>query len=424
MLNLLDLPARLRPATPTGRRALGVVGIIALAALTSASLFATGPAPEPQIREERAWPVSVIDVRPGELSPTLGGFGRVEATRVAAITTDLAAGVHQVHVREGDWVAEGDLLIELADAEVNLLLQQRRADLAQARAQRQGLETEARMLATALAQVRSMHEIGAARLDRHRALKARELISQSLLDEVQAQADQAHIQLQTHAHLLAEMPHRLQAQAAQIDKAAALVSQAELDAAKTRINAPFAGPILGVQVAPGDRTGTGVTLLRIAAADSYEIRLQVPASQGERFQRHLEQGQPIAAHLPGHGALTLTRISGHVRPGQSGLDVFFELPATPGQRPPAIGRIVDLRIELPPEQEVVALPPSALYENNRIYAVETRRLEAIEVERIGENQGVNGDTRVLVRSPHLTGGRSVITTQLPKAASGLLVDPG
>jgi multidrug resistance efflux pump len=343
---------------------------------------------------------------------------------VAAITTDLAAGVHQVHVREGDWVAEGDLLIELADAEVNLQLQQRRADLAQARAQRQGLETEARMLATALAQVRSMHEIGAARLDRHRALKARELISQSLLDEVQAQADQAHIQLQTHAHLLAEMPHRLQAQAAQIDKAAALVSQAELDAAKTRINAPFAGPILGVQVAPGDRTGTGVTLLRIAAADSYEIRLQVPASQGERFQRHLEQGQPIAAHLPGHGALTLTRISGHVRPGQSGLDVFFELPATPGQRPPAIGRIVDLRIELPPEQEVVALPPSALYENNRIYAVETRRLEAIEVERIGENQGVNGDTRVLVRSPHLTGGRSVITTQLPKAASGLLVDPG
>jgi len=424
MLNLRDLSARLRPATPAGRRTAGVAGIITLAVLTSASLFATGPSPAPLAREERAWPVSVIDVLPGEVRPTLSGFGRIEATRIAAITTDLAAGVRQVHVREGDWVEEGDLLIELADAEVKLLLQQRQADLAQTQAQRRGLETEAQMLATALAQVRSMHGIGAAKLHRHRELKARELISQSLLDEVQAQADQAYIQLQTHEHRLAEMPHRLQAQTAQVDKAMALVRQAELDAAKTRVQAPFAGPILAVEVAPGDRTATGVTLLRIAAADSYEIRLQVPASQGARFQSHLEQGQPIAAHLPGHGVLPLVRVAGQVRSGQSGLDAFFELPATPGRRPPAIGRIVDLRIELPAEQDVVALPPSALYENNRVYAVETRRLEAIEVQRIGENQGINGDTQVLVRSPHLAGGRSVITTQLPKAASGLLVDPG
>ncbi len=91
---------------------------------------------------------------------------------------------------------------------------------------------------------------------------------------------------------------------------------------------------------------------------------------------------------------------------------------------PALGRVVDMLIRLPEEAGVVALPVAALYENDRIYAVDDKdRLQAIDVERVGELQTRDGEYRVLVRSPKLAEGRKVITTQLPKAVSGLLVQP-
>ena len=84
--------------------------------------------------------------------------------------------------------------------------------------------------------------------------------------------------------------------------------------------------------------------------------------------------------------------------------------------------MVDLRIRLPEEAGVVALPIASLYENDRVYAVEDSRLQAIDVERVGELHTPEGEYRVLVRSPELYQGRQVITTQLPKAVSGLLVE--
>lgn len=427
MSTLPDLLKRLRPER--GVRALaGPAGVVLFALLASVSLFATGPSPQPEALEERAWPVSTIEVVPGPAQPMFNGFGRVESTRTATLSSDLTLRVRSVRVREGDWVEAGDLLVELDDAEIALELAQRQADLAQANAQLRTLEAEREMLDGTLAQVRSMHTIATARLDRHRALKSRSLIAQSLLDEVQAQADQSSIQLQNHEHRLSEIPLRVTAQQALVDKAIAMVKLAELELDRTRIKAPFAGPILAVRVAEGDRSRPGETLIEIAAADSYEVRVQVPAAEGARFQGHLERGESISALITIDGAnrlrLPLVRVAGQVKPGQSGLDTFFALPAFAGTGLPALGRTVDLAIELPMEPDVVALPVSSLYENDRIYAVQADRLEAIDVERVGEARGAAGEMQVLVRARELAGGRRVITTQLPRAISGLLVEAG
>jgi len=220
---LRNLHARLH-SSGRARALAAPAGILLLALLASVSLFATGPSPAPEARHEKAWPVSTIEVTPGPARPTFSGFGRVESTRVAALSTDLALRVRSVLAREGDWAAAGDLLIELDDGEILLQLAQRAADLAQARAQLRALESERQMLDGTLAQIRSMHALNTAKLERHLALKARSLISQSLVDEVQALADQSSIQLQNHQHRLTELPHRLNAQQALIDKASALVA--------------------------------------------------------------------------------------------------------------------------------------------------------------------------------------------------------
>ena len=107
---------------------------------------------------------------------------------------------------------------------------------------------------------------------------------------------------------------------------------------------------------------------------------------------------------------------------QSGLDAFFSLDPESGAPLTALGRTVELSVTLPEQDHLVALPVQSIYENDRIYAVRNNRLEAITIERIGEMQTPDGQYRVLVRSAELSDGQSIITTQLPKAISGLLVE--
>jgi multidrug efflux pump subunit AcrA (membrane-fusion protein) len=416
------LPAKLWPSSPRGKRLAAGSAILAGAALTSVSIFATGPVAEPEQRTEKAWPVSVVAALPRTQSPSFTAYGRVESNRVADIGTDLVAEATAVHVREGDFVAAGDLLLELSDAEVALQLTEREADLAQHLAQLRSIESEHDMLERTLTQARSMNRIAEDKLTRHSALLEQRLISQSLLDEVLSQANRAAIDLENHERRLADLPHRIAAQRALVNKSEALVDRAHLELAKTRIRAPFSGPVLAVHVAPGDRTRLGDTLVELADAGTFEVRVQIPNTYESLFQRHLTAGHGVSAVLADGRALELTRLGQQVRPGQSGLDVFFRLVDDAPAGLPPIGRVVDMRIRLPEEEGVVALPIASLYENDRVYAVEDQRLRAITVERVGELHTADGEYQVLVRSPELAAGRPVITTQLPKAVSGLLVE--
>ncbi|MDH3643849.1 MAG: biotin/lipoyl-binding protein [Gammaproteobacteria bacterium] len=413
------------PAGERRKRVVVATGMIVVAALASASIFATGPSAVPEVRTEKSWPVSVITVSPEALQPTFNAYGRVESSNVANIRTDLVAEVAQVLVKEGDWVEKDQVLLRLADAEVDLQVAERVAERDQHRAALKSIEMEYELQKQATSHYESMQRVAQNKLARHDELMAQRLISQALLDEVVSQANSANISYQTHTRQLADFPNRLAAERARIARAEALLGQAQLDLSKTSVVAPFAGPVLGVHVARGDRSNLGMTLVEVADVNGFEVRVQIPAGYAERFERHL-RGLPRKSHISAGttsgSTMKLVRLSSRVRQGQSGLDAFFKISAAPDEALPAIGRVIDLTITMPAETDVVALPVQSIYENNRIYEVVDDRLNAIKVERIGEMQSADGRYRVLVRSPELNGGESIITTQLPRAISGLLVE--
>ena len=412
------------PKSPARKR--GLIGVMFLlaAALMSASIFATGPVAEPEEVKEKAWPVSVTTVEPRAIQPTIHVFGRVESSNVARIRTDWIAEVDEVLVKEGDWVAKGQLLIKLSAREAALQLDERRADLAQHRATLRSIETEFELQKQTTAHFESMQRVAQNKLERHEGMMEQRLISQALLDEVVSQANETHIQYQAHMRTLADLPNRIAAQQAQVAKAEALAGQAELNLEKTGVHAPFDGPVLSVFVAPGDHSNLGAPLVEMAEAAGFEVRVQIPDVYADRFRTTLAKGgNPITGIGPDGQLMTLTRLAGQIRTGQSGLDAFFELPITTGQPLPALNRVVDVHVTLPSEPDVVPLPVQSIYENDRIYQVVDHRLRALTVDRVGELQGADGSYHVLVRAPELVAGDQVITTQLPKAISGLLVEP-
>ena len=407
------------PEEPRKRQLTVTGGIIALAAVLSAGIFATGPNAAPLEATERAWPVSVIVAEPSRQAPTFSAFGRLESHRIAHLRSDLIAPVADVLVREGEWVSRGDVLVRLDDREFHLKVLEQKAELMQASANLTSAETQLELEQQNAQHFQSRHQVAQNKLQRHQDLYEKRLISKSLLDEVISQANQTSIEYQNHRRVLTNLPNQIAALNANVARAEALHAQAQLDLEQTVITAPFDGPILGVHAAPGDHTNLSVPLVDIAAADATEVRVQVPDDHVARFREALAAGLGISAASE-HGQLSLSRIAAQVRQGQTGTDAFFTF-AGDRLMHYSIGRVIDLEVTLPAEADLVALPVQAIYDSRKVFKVVESRLVSVEVDRIGAYEDDHG-YRVLVRNPDLHAGDQIITTQLPRAIDGLLVD--
>jgi HlyD family secretion protein len=423
--NLLQTLRRRLSATDRSGRAWLAVAVLAVSVLVSVSIFATGPRPLPDVVPEKIWPVSVATVTPESLAPTFAAYGRVESVQVAHLQSNLDAEVARVNVREGQWVAKDAVLVELVRDEFELRVRQRQAELDEQRAALQSLRAEQRTAQQTDAQYRAMHDVAQKRRERYEDLFARKMIAQSLLDETVAQTSQATIDYANHVRALADFPNRIGEQAARVERSQAALAQACFDLDRTIIRAPFAGPVLAVTAAPGNHTTLATPLIDMADADGFEVRAPLPDDYGARVRDALATGRTISARIGDDPTpLLLTRVSSRVRKDQSGLDAFFKLVPQGDRALPEIGRVVDLIVTLPQEPAVVALPVQSIYDNNRIYEVaDDDRLHALPIKRVGEHRTADGGYRVLVRADALRPGSRIITTQLPKAADGVRVQP-
>jgi multidrug efflux pump subunit AcrA (membrane-fusion protein) len=199
------------PTNPRKRQLLVSAAIIGVAILTSASIFATGPHANPAAHVEKAWPVSVTTAVKEDLNPSFAAFGRLESNRVAHLRSDLIARVTQVHVKEGDWVNLGDVLVQLDDREAKLQVLQRKAELLQERANLASKRSQLDLERQSAEHFESRFNVAQAKLRRHRDLWQTRLISRALLDEVVSQANEASIEYRRHEQVLTNLPNDIAA---------------------------------------------------------------------------------------------------------------------------------------------------------------------------------------------------------------------
>ncbi len=415
--------SRLTQARLLSRVLPGVAILIAGAGIASA-LIATTPSAPGTEPEERAHSVSVQVIEPGRRSPTVAAYGRVEAAAITDLEAPVSAPVARVNVREGQWVEAGEVLVELDDRQARLDLRSREADTAEARAELASLRAEQAMTERMAAEQQALADLAAAKLARFENLFERQMIARALLDEVREDAARARLALTRHDNELADFPNRIARQQAAVTRAEVAAERVAIDLERTRIRAPFDGPVLAVHVARGNQVMQGTPLIRLADADSFEVRATLPAEHAAALRAEL--GNAGADGLRASGelgeeqlTLQLTRLAGAQKSGRTGIDAFFRFPAHAGIE---LGRVVDLSISLPEQPGLVALPVQAIFENGRIYRIEDSRLVAMDVDVVGASNADEG-YRLLVRSPELRAGQRIITTALPQAMTGLKVAP-
>ena len=434
-----DAPPKYSPAV---RRA-GIGGAMLVAAASLGTLImVTGPdgSAEPQI--EKAWPVTVMRANPSELHPMFATYGRVEARTQAKLRTDIQAEVERVFVQEGEWAEEGELLIQMRADEIELRLREANAEAEKEAANLRSTQVEYEMMQKSSEHIENMYQLSQQTLARQQELADRKMIPQALLDSALQQAGRDTLEYQNHKRVLANFPSRVAQNSAALEVARARAARAQLELDKTQLRAPFSGPVLSVAVGPGDRTNNSVVLMTMADASSFEVRAAIPDQYSERIRQALDAGKPISAEVVRGSStksvtprqLILSRIAHNVRPGQSGLDAWFRFHTssqvasrsganTNPESLPALGRVINLTTVLPSEPGLVALPGQAIYNNDRVYLVNNNRLQAATVQRIGEIRLAGGDVQVLVRGDNLNSDSDVMTTALPKAITGLLVEP-
>ncbi len=206
-----------------------------------------------------AIPVTMATVERRDVPVRLRTNGTVTALQSVDIRAQITSTVREVHIREGQTVARGDLLVSL-DARAE------EANLKKAQAQ---VDKDRADLAN-----------GQRTLERQRQLFAQKFISQSALDAAQNQVE-------TLAGQLA------------VDLAA--VESARVALGNTRIHASFAGRTGAIGVRPGSLVQpNGTVLVTVTQIDPIQVAFTLPEKELPGLQRALAAGAvAVEASLDG-----------------------------------------------------------------------------------------------------------------------------
>lgn len=252
------------------------------------------------------WPrsraVDVVEATRGPIALTLVATGRAATPARIEISSQLAARIERVLVREGDAVEAGDALVELRSDEARASLQAAEAAFAEAQARIRQLDLVQQPVAEQqLAQAQAALQLAESEAARARELLARGFVSQARLDEAQRALATARA---------AELAARAQARASrgggvERELAATRLQQARaaLDAARARLEllvlrAPARAAVMTRLAEPGDTAQAGRTLLTLAEAGETRIIASLD-EKNLRLVREGLQASVVADAFPG-----------------------------------------------------------------------------------------------------------------------------
>lgn len=396
--------------------------ILAIAVGIAAMLIKTKPQAKAVDAAEKAWLVRTVVAKPAARAPILTLYGRIESLLVAKLSAAIDADIVEMTVFEGNTVTKGQRLVRLDDRDQSLLVAQREADLRQAEARIESENNRFESDRVSLPHEQRLLDLAHAEVTRQRDLLKRKLGSQSTLDTARESAARQALTVNAREQSISDHGARLAELDANRQRSQALLEQARLELGRAQIHAPFDGRVTQVLASPGQRVRRGDSLLVVYGTEGLVLRAQIPNRHVAVVRQALASGETLKVDGELDGlpiSATLLGLTGEVDAGSGGVGGLFRIEGADSTLQQ--GRFLRLDLNLPPRPNLIALPNEALYGLDRVYRVHESRMQAVNVERIGETRNDKGASLVLVQSPEIQTGDTLIATQLPNAMDGLLI---
>jgi RND family efflux transporter MFP subunit len=201
--------------------------------------------------------VNVVAPQRQDVAVVQQANGTVTPIRTVDLHPQTTATIRQVHIKEGQFVKQGELMFSLDDREDRANLDKAQAQVARDRASLADLERQ---------------------FKRSQDLFAQHFIAQSAVDTLRAQVDQARATLQA-------------------DTAAARASS--VTTSYTAIRAPMSGRVGGINVYPGSLVQPATSLTTITQLDPITVAFTLPESSLPSLLAAQKRGKVEVEALPG-----------------------------------------------------------------------------------------------------------------------------
>lgn len=281
----------------------------------------------------RGTPVQVLHVQRLDLVQSVVATGRVSAPARISLASEVAATVAQVHVREGQSVRAGQLLLRMADGEARAALAQARAALAEAQGHAQA---QSGLNAPLAEQAQRQAEAALWAAEREHA-RVRQLVAQGFFAPQRLDEAERALQAARSAHASALLQSQAQHQggvepqlaAARVAQARAQVQLAQARLMRLQLRAPADAVVLRREVEPGLMAQPGRELLLLAERGP----LRIDASLDERHLPLLRLGMPARAVADAFAAQAFDAVLSEVAPAvdaeRGSVQVRLALPQPP-----------------------------------------------------------------------------------------------
>lgn len=324
--------------------------------------------------------VGVVAPLRRDLEVRVGSTADLLPAKQAAIFSKVSGYIRRIHADRGDFVREGQLLVEIDDQELQAQVEQARATLlsgraglGMARTQLDGSRANLESQRANLAKARAVADNDVRQAERMRTLFERGLVSATEHDNARTAADSSRASVQAaEAQLLvaqtqiATSESQVHLSQAQLETQQASLRLAETNLANTRLLAPFAGYISQRNLDPGaavsaQSAGTSTTslgILLVQDVSSVRIQVEVP----ERQIARVVAGTPVRVRVDPYTKDVFTgvvaRVVHHLDPRTRTMGVEVDIPNRDGRLKPGMFARVDLVVET--RRGAMTIPVEAL----------------------------------------------------------------
>ena len=328
--------------------------------------------------------------------------GTVTARTASTLSSKLMGTVRAVHVQEGDYVKEGDILVVLDQRQVTARLQSARAALAEAKR----AEASAR---SARDSARAQAELARSTYQRYLRLMKDQSASQQEFDEVSARYRQAEASLTQTTAMLEAAGHRVQ-------QAEAALSQSNVGKKDATIRAPYDGKVTAKMIEEGDLASPGTPFLTLEKKGVYCAELVLP----ERHIQSVTLDQNVRVIIPALSDKFLEGRIGRIVPTADQKSRSFQIKvALPEDSSLRSGMFARIAIPVG-EAGMLMIPLSSVVRQGQLtgfYLVDEKQTARFRLIRIGKTFG----NSVEVVSGMKEGDRYVVSPP-PKLVDGARVE--
>jgi membrane fusion protein, multidrug efflux system len=317
----------------------------------------------------------------------------VRSKTTSVLSSRIMGYIVAIHVREGDRVRAGQLLVEIDNRDAAAQLNKAQAGLREALEMLQETERMIQANGSAKTAVEAEQSLAASTFNRYQALLERKSVSQQEFDEVQARYRAKTAEVERAKEMLMSVQAKKEQVLARIDQAKAEISQAQISVDYGRILSPLQGVVTQKQAEVGVLAAPGAPLLTLED----EVRYRLEATVEESKLGKIRLGDSVRVIIDALGDQEMRGRVGEVQPTADPASrssvVKIDLPESMIKKAP--GRILrsglygKARFAVG-KKEIITIPHKAIFQRGQlvqVFVVDSSQMARLRLIKTGKIYG-------------------------------------